>query len=338
MSTGEMEEEVLKILGIHESGLKSIEVEEKIGIETSADVSRLYKKVLPSLRRKGKIGNEKIGRIMINYLPRNEDKMRRNWDIKQKTEKPELQLDFTELIDEWQNQLPILSLPVGICQLDGNGILTKSSYNWHPVKWHSLYSDFKEYVTCLLKDHSGFCKDPFTEQVSFNNKAKLFLEKRKAIMEKITEIFVKETGRDIDMRLIEGILSRLNDGINDKCGDFNKDWSDDFLRFNSFVKDTSMLYKYYLENFSGYRDRSENVPSTSPVEYIPIGSTVKKDPNIKVFQKEMDKKIESMLRGIGESESVKKRIVELNDIVFELYTILNELFDSLEKIKKIKNT
>lgn len=289
------------------------------------------------------------------------------WSLKKDTEQEasqnfnkfenELNFDFTQLIDNWLNQLPCnISIWGGILQKSGIRYTGSLSSD---VKDNPLFPDFKKFVEDLLESHPVFCENPFTEWEKFDKKAMSFIEKGgKFVREKIAKIIVEELVNkkgssnmniivfkwdneniEIPMELIQGLLYRLNCGVKWKSGDFAPDWLEKFIRFDSRLYDLPEAYCYYIRQLE---DTMMSVASIFedakrlPRNHIFIASVREEKQNRKAFKTEMDKRIEKMLSRIGHSKRIKETTLELWNEKEELFNILNNIYVSLEKIKNIK--
>jgi len=124
------------------------------------------------------------------------------------------------------------------------------------------------------------------------------------------------------MDLVEGILYMLDNGVNRNSGDFSANWFNEFIRFDSIIRDypKSKSYRYYLKKleeairYSQHDDViAEIIESVDkfPRYYIFIASIQKEKQSITNFKGEMDKRVERTLKKIGQSKWIKEAILEL---------------------------
>lgn len=286
--------------------------------------------------------------------------------------KDKLSFDYTQLMEKWLNQLPgNISIWAGILQRSGyehdEEIQYTGNLPWD-VENNPLLTDFKKYVEDLIKEQpDSFHHNPFSEWEQFDKKAKTFLEKRKKLVrDGIAEIIVKELVNknrgsnqnievfkrvngniEIPMELVEGILYMLDTGVKWKAGEFSANWFNEFTRFDSIVWDypKSKSYCYYLKKleetirYSQHDDAiAEIIESVDkfPRYYIFIASVQKEKQSRTNFKGEMNKRVERMLKKIGQSKWIKETTLELYEMKNELHKILDNIFSSLTKIKNIK--
>lgn len=352
----------------YKKGIVTQELRRKISItDENVTGTRHFFQAIKFLRKKQHINHFKKGRNVINFLPQNRSLAEKKYKMEKQIyleSKRKIRLDFTKIIDDWIKQLPCdISICNGIRQKSGIRCKNALSLN---VKINSLFPDFKEYVNELLKDHQDFCKNPFLETERFDKEAPLFIKKREKLIKELArnildelnnkenrniEIFNRtQEGIEIPIELIRGILYRLSSGVTWKSGGFSRDWFKVFISFNSHVHELPYAYGYYVKNLEEtMHDFSQNknldeifentlgIAETFQEGYIFISSIQKNIQNKKKFKEDMDKRMENLLITIGQSKQIKNSIIELWKTKEELYNILSNICDSLEKIKSIKD-
>ncbi len=97
-----------------------------------------------------------------------------------------IKFDFTQLIEEWLQELPRIAMSYGIIKADNEE--RDTPYNGVTIEGNPLCSAFKKYVESLMKINTEFFLNPFMEQGEFDKKAESFIRERKELIGEIVEI------------------------------------------------------------------------------------------------------------------------------------------------------
>jgi len=275
-----------------------------------------------------------------------------------KTTDNELNFKFDEIIEKWLSQIPTVSITQGFVN-DNDSEMKPLGTILFPIRYHSLYSELKKKFEKLHIEYPDTFSDPCIYLEKYITASPRFFKKRDKLIQKIIDLITYDLGITmfpnlyVTHKLINGILSRMKDGLHWENGDFTDEWKDFFIQFHSSIILVNNSYEYYLRilNDSCYY---ENIPinkneikfeitdftSHFSDNYFPITiffNDSKKAIPKEVFKEPMDLKVENLLIHLSESKEILSDIKSLERLTSELNRYSEIMEKNLELFKNMKN-
>ncbi|KYK23442.1 hypothetical protein AYK24_07580 [Thermoplasmatales archaeon SG8-52-4] len=269
-----------------------------------------------------------------------------------------LNFKFDEIIETWLSQIPKVSISQGFVD-DNFSEINPLDTELYLIKSHSLYFELKKKFEQLHISYPDTFSDPCIYLDKFIAASVRFFKKRDKLIQKIIDLITYDLGITmfpnlyVTPKLTDGILLRMNYGLNWGFRDFTDEWKDFFKQFHSSIILVDNSYEYYLRNFND-DCYFENIPinetevkfeitdftSHFSKKYFPISiffndsnKSIPKD----VFKESIDLKVEKLLTHLSESKEILSDIKSLERLTSELNSYGEIMLKNLELFKNMKN-